>query len=102
MFRGFFYFYTMMTAIRYFFFFCLLFVSLTARPQSDSLQTAKCLDSALFYPEKQSFYLGKFAKLEQRNLQNKPVPADILALRTKFELRKGNFTRNCPKFAFKK
>lgn len=90
MFRGFFYFYTMMTAIRYSLLFCLLFVSSAARPQSDSLQTAKWLDSALFYPEKQSFYLEKVAKIEQRNMQNKPVLADILALRTKFELRKGN------------
>lgn len=80
----------MITAIRYFLLSYSLVVSIAAWSQSDSLQTAKWLDSALFHPDKRAFYLAKVAKIERRNEQNPPVFADVLALRIKFELRQGN------------
>ncbi len=80
----------MMTTIRNILLLYLFLGSFKTGAQSDSLQTAKWLDSALFDPGKQAIYLQRVAKLEQKNRQNKLVLADILALRIKFELRRGN------------
>lgn len=69
---------------------CLL-LSISTWSQKDSLYVAHLLDSALLQPNKAPLFLKTVKQIETKNHLKSAVLSDILALRVKFELRKGNF-----------
>lgn len=67
------------------------FLALSAWSQNDSLRVAHLLDSALLSPERSTTFLSHVKKIEYNNQSKHSVLSDVLALKVKFELRRGNF-----------
>jgi signal transduction histidine kinase len=70
--------------------FFILFVTTISWSQKDSLRVAQLLDSALLNPARSASFLEKVDFIEKRNQGLPAVLADVMALKVKFELRKGN------------